>query len=73
MLRASRERARAEFPRLVREEAAETGLSEAVVEDYLRHSLHFELTPEDVEGMELFYRMAAEEGLIEGVRKLELV
>ena len=73
VLRASRERARAEFPRLVREEAAETGLSAAVVEDYLRHSLHFELTPEDVEGMELFYRMAAEEGLIEGVRRLELV
>src|SRR6185295_13277736 len=31
----SRDRAREEFPRLVREEAAETGLSEAVVEDYL--------------------------------------
>ena len=73
VLRASRERARAEFPRLVREEAAETGLSEAVVEDYLRHSLHFELSPEDVEGMELFYRLAAEERLIPEVRPLRFV
>jgi chorismate dehydratase len=72
-VRASRARAASEFLRLVREEAAETGLSEAVVEDYLRHSLHFELTPADLEGMRLFYRLAAEDGLIEGVRELPLV
>jgi chorismate dehydratase len=72
-VRASRARAVSEFPRLVGEGSAGTGLSEAVVEDYLRHSLHFELTHGDVEGMRLFYRLAAEDGLIEGVRELPLV
>jgi chorismate dehydratase len=72
-VRASRARSVSQFERLVREGAGETGLSEAVVEDYLRHSLHFELTPEDVEGMELFYRLAAEDGLIAESRPLRLI
>jgi chorismate dehydratase len=72
-VRASRALSLSEFPRLVREGAGETGLSEPVVEDYLRHSLHFELTPEDVGGMELFYRLAAEEGLIPAPRVLPLI
>ncbi|MEO8433042.1 MAG: menaquinone biosynthesis protein [Acidobacteriota bacterium] len=69
----SRDRARAEFPRLVREEAVETGLSEAVVEDYLRHSLHFELDRADFGGLELFYRLAADAGLIGAARTIEFV
>ena len=69
----SRDRAREEFPRLVREEAVETGLSEAVVEDYLRHSLHFELDRADFGGLELFYRRAAEAGLIETARPIDFV
>lgn len=72
-VRASRARSVSEFARVVREGAGETGLSEAVVEDYLRHSLHFELTSEDVEGMELFYRLASEEGLIPGPRALRQI
>jgi chorismate dehydratase len=72
-VRASRARSVSEFGRLVREEAAETGLSEAVVEDYLRHSLHFELSPGDLEGLELFYRLAAEERLIPAARPLRFV
>ena len=72
-VRASRARSLSQFPRLVREGAGETGLSEPVVEDYLRHSLHFELTADDVGGMELFYRLAAEEGLIEAPRPLRLI
>ncbi len=64
ILRGSHEAARAHFDVMVREEAAATGLSEAVVEDYLRHALHFELDAGDLEGLELFYRLAAEEGLI---------
>ena len=47
---------------MVREEAAASGLSEPVVEDYLRHALHFELDRGDLEGLRLFYRLAAEEG-----------
>jgi chorismate dehydratase len=62
-----------QFDRLVREESAASGLSEAVVEDYLRHALHFELDAGDMEGLGLFYRLAAEDGLIPEARSLELV
>jgi chorismate dehydratase len=55
---------RRDFPRLVASESVASGLSEAVVEDYLRHSLHYELDAGDLEGLELFYRLAAEERLI---------
>ena len=71
LLRASYEAGRREFPRLVREEAAESGLSEAVVEDYLRHALHYELDAGDLQGLSFFYRLAAEDGLIERARPLE--
>lgn len=59
------------FPRLVAGEAAASGLSEAVVEDYLRHSLHYELDAGDVDGLELYYRLAAEERLIPAARRIE--
>jgi predicted solute-binding protein len=62
--------ARRDFPRLVAKEAAESGLSEAVVEDYLRHALHHELDSGDLEGLDLFYRLAAEDGLIDRARPL---
>ncbi len=58
------------FAEMVRREAASSGLSEAVVEDYLRHALHFELDSGDLEGLRLFYRLAAEEGLIPPARPL---
>jgi len=68
LLRRSHRVGMEQFDRLVREESARVGLSEAVVEDYLRHALHFELAPGDLEGLSLFYRLAAEEGLISRVR-----
>jgi len=64
LLRGSREAARLHFDRLVAEGASDTGLSEAVVRDYLLHALHFELADGDLEGLDLFYRLAAEDGLI---------
>ena len=73
LLRASFEAGRRDFVRLARREAEQTGLSEAVVEDYLRHSLHYELTAGDFEGLDLFYRLAAEEHLIPAVRPLEFL
>jgi chorismate dehydratase len=69
-LRASYEAGLAHFGPLVHEEAAASGLSEAVVEDYLRHALHYELDSGDRDGLRLFYRLAAEDGLIE--RALEI-
>ena len=62
-----------DFPRLVREEALESGLSEPVVEDYLRHALHYELDAGDLAGLDLFYRLAAEDGLIDRPRPLEFI
>lgn len=59
------------FPRLVAGEAAASGLSEAVVEDYLRHSLHYELDAGDLDGLELYYRLAADERLIPAARPIE--
>ena len=73
IVQASRDRARAEFPRLVEEEASESGLAPAVVEDYLRHSLHFELDRSDFGGLELFYRLSAEAGIIPEARPIDFV
>jgi chorismate dehydratase len=68
MLRRSYAMSVHQFDRLVREEAAASGLSEPVVEDYLRHALHFELDAGDLEGLALYYRLAAEDGLIPTAR-----
>lgn len=64
LVSASYAAARRDFARLVREESLESGLSAAVIEDYLRHALHYELDEGDLAGLELFYRLAAEDGLI---------
>jgi chorismate dehydratase len=72
IVRASYDAGLRDFPSLVSREAAESGLSEAVVEDYLRHSLHYELDAGDLAGLDLFYQMAAEENLIPAVRPIEL-
>lgn len=73
IVRGSYADARRDFPSLVAKEAGESGLSEAVIEDYLRHSLHYELDSGDVEGLGLFYRLAEEEGLVERARPLAFV
>ena len=70
LLRASHGAAIEHFDALVREEAAATGLGAAVVEDYLRHALHYDLEAGDLEGLRLFYRLAAEDGLIGEARPL---
>lgn len=70
LLRQSYEAGLAAFDAMVREEVADSGLSAPVVEDYLRHALHFELDRGDIEGLQLFYRLAAEEGLIPSARPL---
>ncbi len=73
IVRDSYEAGRNSFDELVREEAAETGFSEAILEDYLRHSLHYELDRSDFGGLELFYRLAADHSLIPNARPLEFV
>jgi chorismate dehydratase len=73
MLRRSYEAGLSHFGSLVREESAQSSLSEPVIEDYLRHALHYELNAGDLAGLELFYRMAAEEGLIKEARPLQFL
>jgi chorismate dehydratase len=73
LLRDSYEAGRRNSERLVREESIESGLSEPVVEDYLRHALHYELGPDDLAGLEHFYRLAAEEALIPEARPIEFL
>lgn len=72
IVRHSWEAGQRDFPLLVEREAAQSGLSESVVEDYLRHSLHYELDAGDLAGLDLFYRLAAEEGLVPAARPLSL-
>jgi chorismate dehydratase len=62
-----------QFEVLVREESQQTGLSAPVIEDYLRHALHYELDKGDLEGLDLFYRMAAEDGLVEKALPLRFI
>jgi chorismate dehydratase len=73
MLRRSYEAGLTHFASLVREESAQSSLSEPVIEDYLRHALHYDLNAGDLAGLELFYRMAAEEGLIKEARPLQFL
>jgi predicted solute-binding protein len=70
ILRRSYEAGLRHFDSLVGEESDASGLSPAVVEDYLRHALHFELDAGDLEGLAAFYRLAAEDGLIPEARPL---
>jgi chorismate dehydratase len=73
LLRRSYEAGLLHFAEMVRTEAVSSGLSEAVVEDYLRHALHFDLDAGDLEGLRHFYRLAAEDGLIPAARPLAFI
>jgi chorismate dehydratase len=70
VLRASYRASAASFEAMVDSEIAtaraqgDDSLSRAMIEDYLRHCLHFELGSGDLAGLELFYRFAEEDGLI---------
>jgi chorismate dehydratase len=70
MFRASHRASEEEFEAMVDAEIATAraegneALSRAMIEDYLRHSLHYALGAADVAGLETFYRYAEEDGLI---------
>lgn len=70
LLRQSYELSQSDFDALVDSEvesarlAGEPEFSRPLVEDYLRNSLHYELSGKDLAGLELFWRLAKEEGLI---------
>jgi chorismate dehydratase len=56
---------------LVREAAAELDLGRAEVHDYLTQALTYVLGPDEIAGLEEFYRRAAAKGLIPAPRPLE--
>lgn len=58
---------------LVRESAAELGMSSDTVRTYLTENLGFFLREPEREGLETFWRKAEEHGLIEGAQPLEMV
>jgi len=53
--------------------SAKLGLSGGDVREYLTRNIHFELDPDCIEGLQLFYRYAHEGGLLPRVPELRMV
>ena len=58
---------------LAREWAPRVGISQHQVRHYLSHCISFDLDQANIEGLTLFFRLAAECGLIQGQKDLNLV
>jgi len=56
-----------------REWAPRVGLSEADVRSYLAENIHYQLDPGCIEGLQLFYRYAAELGVLPAAPELRFV
>ncbi|HQR40061.1 MAG TPA: menaquinone biosynthesis protein [Blastocatellia bacterium] len=59
------------IPAIARRYASVLGRPESDLVDYLTSSIHYHLDAESLAGLELFYRLAHEEGLIDPPRALE--
>ena len=69
----ARERGLAAMPQIVREEAHSRSLPESVVQEYLCRNLCYDMDAECRAGLDHFYRLAAEHGVIPSVPRLRLV
>ena len=49
------------------------GVPEAAIRDYLTQNIHYQLDAENLAGLDLFYRYAAEYGLIPAVPSMRFV
>jgi len=58
---------------IARKWAPRLGLSEAMVEDYLTHSIHYSLDAECLAGLRLFYQHAEECGALAGASPLQFL
>jgi chorismate dehydratase len=58
---------------IAREWAPKVGLSESAIRSYLTESIHYELDAECVEGLQLFYRYAAEIGALPAAPELNFL
>jgi chorismate dehydratase len=58
---------------IAREWSAKLALSEAAIRTYLTENIHYELDVECVEGLQLFYRYAAEIGALPAAPELNFL
>jgi hypothetical protein len=65
ILNAARDRGVARAAQIAREAGPAHGWPVDVAREYLTERLMFKVTPRACEGMELFFRLAAEEGLVD--------
>ena len=69
---ASRRAGLAHIDAIAREAAPALRLPAASLADYLRVNIHYDLGPEEIRGMDLFFRQALELGLVPRLRPLRL-
>lgn len=69
----SRDAGLAHIPELAKVWAPKTGLSEAAIEHYLSRNIHYHFEAELVEGMRLFFRHAAECGVLPEIPELRFI
>ncbi len=69
----ARDRGLAALPEIIPGEARRRGLPEALVRDYLSRCICYDMDAEALAGLSHFYNLAAEHGLIERVRPLDMV
>ncbi len=70
---AARDRGLAALPEIIPEEARRRGLPESLVRDYLGRCICYDIDSAALAGLERFYRLAAEHGLIPEVVPLRFV
>ncbi|MBI3894970.1 MAG: menaquinone biosynthesis protein [Acidobacteria bacterium] len=58
---------------IARSEAKRTGLPCSLIREYLTKNIDFSLSEKNLEGLQLFYRLAQESGLTNGTKPLEFV
>jgi chorismate dehydratase len=63
----------ANIARIARQWSARVGLSEQEITSYLTNHIHYILNPENIEGLELFFRYAVECGAIEETPSLRFI
>lgn len=73
LFREARDRGVAAIAEIVPEEARRRGLPESLVQEYLLRNICYDMDAECRAGLERFYSLAAEHGLIPGVAPLNLV
>ncbi len=70
LLLEAKNRGIAQIPEIARIEAQKLGLPENLCKDYLQHHIHYDLDESKIAGLELFYKLAVKNGLVESERAL---